>query len=194
MPNVVRYSGRQVDLQRLAKSVEDFSRSNGFETRTNYDPRTPPTWFQIQSLKTGTGRTIAGARRCLDTVISGSSDDFEVSIRTSDWGKNITAALITGALTLGIGFLWAGVSAATYKMFEEKLSSYINDEVLRLSNNGAAVASPTTVTYPKELRAEVRTPTPQELQGPMRVIVIALLLVLVVIVVGLLWYLFSHPL
>jgi hypothetical protein len=134
LPNTVRYSNRHVDLQSLAKAVEDFSRSNGFETRTYYDQRTPPTWFQIQSLKTGTGRTVVGARRCLDIIIRGTADDFEVAIGTSDWGKNIAASLITGTLTLGIGFLWAGASAVTYKVFEEKLWRYVNDQITQLSN------------------------------------------------------------
>ena len=185
-----------VDLRSLAKSVEDFSKSNGFETRTNYDQRTPPTWFQIQSMKSGLGRTIVGARRCLTTVIRGDPDDFEVTIGTSDWGKNLTAALITGSLTLGIGFLWAGASAATYKMFEEKLTSYINDEVLRLSNTGVAVPSlngqMAAGPYAKETKTGVRTPTPWKLHGTMGVIVIALLLVIVLLLAGLLVYLFSH--
>lgn len=145
LPNTVRYSNRHVNLQSLAESVEDFSRSNGFETRTYYDQRNPPNWFQIQSMKTGVGRTVVGARRCLDTVIRGSPDDFEVTIGTSDWGKNIAASLITGTLTLGIGFLWAGASAVTYKIFEDKLWSYINDQVQRLANVEAPASSSSTM-------------------------------------------------
>lgn len=141
MPNTVRYSNRHIDLKSLANSVEDFSRSNGFETRTYYDQRNPPTWFQIQSLKTGVGRTVVGARRCLDTIIRGDPDDFDVTIGTSDWGKNIAASLITGTLTFGIGFLWAGASAVTYKVFEDKLWAYINDQVQRLSTIGAPAPS-----------------------------------------------------
>ena len=110
MPKTVRYVGKSIDLAKLADSVEAFSRTNGFETRTYNDRNIPPSWFEIQSLKTGVGRTIVGARRCLDTVVKGRSDDFDVTIGTADWGKNIAASLITGTLTLGIGFIWAGAS------------------------------------------------------------------------------------
>jgi len=134
LPKTVRYVNRNIDLQRLAKSVEDFSKSNGFETRTYVDPNNPPTWFEVQSLKTGVGRTIVGARRCMDIVIKGRSNDFDVTIGSADWGKNIAASLITGTLTLGIGFLWAGASAITYKVFEEKLWGYINDQIQLISN------------------------------------------------------------
>ena len=133
MPKTVRYVGKSIDLAKLADSVEAFSRTNGFETRTYNDRNIPPSWFEIQSLKTGVGRTIVGARRCLDTVVKGRSDDFDVTIGTADWGKNIAASLITGTLTLGIGFIWAGASALTYKVFEEKLWRYINHQIDSLS-------------------------------------------------------------
>jgi ribosomal protein L40E len=139
----VRYSSRHIDLQNLAKSVEDFSRSNGFETRTYYDQRNPPSWFQIQSLKTGVGRTILGARRCLDIIIRGNPDDFEVTIGSSDWGKNIAASVIAGTLTLGLGWVWAGASAVAYKVFEDKLWSYINGQIELLASSRAPAASST---------------------------------------------------
>lgn len=129
MPKTVRYAGKNIDLAKLADSVETFSRTNGFETLTYHDENNPPSWFEIQSLKTGVGRTIVGARRCLDIVIKGRSDDFDLSIGTADWGKNIAASLITGTLTLGLGFVWAGASAVTYKVFEENLWHYINSQI-----------------------------------------------------------------
>lgn len=70
----------------------------------------------------------------MDIVIKGTLNDFEVTIGSADWGKNIAASLITGTLTLGIGFLWAGASAVTYKVFEEKLWRYINDQIQLISN------------------------------------------------------------
>ena len=157
MPNTIRYSNKHVDLQSLAKAVEDFSRSNGFETRTYYDQRNPPCWFQIQSLKTGVGRTVVGARRCLDIIIKGGPDDFEVTIGSSDWGKNIAASVITGTLTLGLGFVWAGASAVTYKIFEDKLWSYINDQIQRLANvtGGASLPGTLSTIFCRECGAKI---------------------------------------
>ena len=135
MPRTERFLGRNIDLHRLAVSIEAFNRTNGFESRTYSDQTYPPSWFQIQALKTGVGRTIVGARRCLDIIIRGRPPDFEISIGTSDWGKNIAASLITGTLTLGIGFLWAGASAITYKVFEDNLWNYIRSMIEALQNS-----------------------------------------------------------
>lgn len=138
LPKTVSYTGRSVELQRLAKAVEDFSETGGFETRTYKDEGSPPTWFQIQSMKTGKGRSTIGARRCLDVVIRGQPDNFDVAIGSGDWGKNITASLIVGTLTLGAGLLWAGASAVTYRLFEDKLWEYVNTQVGSLTDTVAA--------------------------------------------------------
>ncbi len=135
LPKSERFEGKNVDLQRLADLIKNFGEANSFETRMVSDQTLPPSWFQIQALKTGKGRTIVGARRCLDVVIRGKPRDFEIVIGTGEWGKNIAASIITGTLTLGAGFIWAGVSAASYKRFEGKLWEYIKNQVNSLSNS-----------------------------------------------------------
>jgi hypothetical protein len=121
MPRTERFLGRNIDLYRLAVSIDAFNRTNGFESRTYSDQTYPPSWF--------------GARRCLDIIIRGRPQDFEIAIGTGDWGKNIAASLITGTLTLGIGFLWAGASAITYKVFEDNLWNYIRSMIEALQNS-----------------------------------------------------------
>lgn len=121
--------GRNIDLQRLALSIENYSRVNDFETRLFIDQTYPPSWFQVQSIKKGVGRTIIGARRCLDIIGRGRPDDLELSVGTGDWGKNIAASLITGTLTLGLGFVWAGASAIAYKVFEDKMWKFIRSQI-----------------------------------------------------------------
>jgi hypothetical protein len=138
LPKTVSYTGRNVELQRLAKAIEDFSETNGFETGVYKDESSPSTWFQIQLTKTGKGRTVIGARRCLDVVIRGQPGNFDVAIGSGEWGKNIMASLIVGTLTLGAGLLWAGGSAATYRLFEDKLWGYVNIQVGSLTNTAAA--------------------------------------------------------
>ncbi|MEE8402857.1 MAG: hypothetical protein V3R93_03805 [Candidatus Hydrothermarchaeaceae archaeon] len=131
------YTERNVDIQRLADAIEDFSKTNGFETKVYKDESSPATWFQLQSMKTGKGRTAVGARRCLDVVVRGQPDNFDVAICSGDWGKNITASLIVGTLTLGAGLLWAGASAVTYRLFEDKLWGYIQAQVSSLTETAA---------------------------------------------------------
>ncbi len=55
-------------------------------------------------------------------------------VGTGDWGKNIAASLITGTLTLGLGFIGAGASAAAYRHFENQLMGFIKTEVDKLEN------------------------------------------------------------
>ncbi len=138
LPKTVSYTGRNVDLQRLANAIEDFSKTNGFETRAYKDESSPSTWFQIQLMKTGKGRTVIGARRCLDVVIRGQPNNFDAVIGSGEWGKNILASLIVGTLTLGAGLLWAGASAVTYRLFEDRLWEYINIQIGSLTNTVAA--------------------------------------------------------
>lgn len=138
LPKTVSYTERSVDLQRLADAIEDFSKTNGFEIETYKDEGSPPTWFQLQLVKTGKGRTVIGARRCLDVVIRGQPGNFDVAIGSGEWGKNITASIIVGTLTLGAGLLWAGASAVTYRLFEDKLWGHVNTQVGSLTNTAAA--------------------------------------------------------
>lgn len=71
----------------------------------------------------------------MDVIIKGVPDDFEVTIGSSDWGKNLAASVITGTLTFGLGWVWAGASALTYKVFEDKLWGYINSQIQLLSTS-----------------------------------------------------------
>jgi hypothetical protein len=134
LPKTVSYTEKGVDLQKLASAIEGFSEANGFETRVYEDESSPSTWFQIQSMKTGKGRTAIGARRCLDVVVRGQPDNFDVAIGSGDWGKNIAASIIVGTLTLGAGLLWAGASAVTYRLFEDKLWEYANIQIDSLTD------------------------------------------------------------
>lgn len=122
-----------MDLGRLAASIENYCNTHDFETRTIRKAG----FYQIQALKTDAVRTLIGARRCLDIVIKGHSNNFEVTVGTGDWGKNIAASAIVGAITLGVGMIAAGASAAAYKYFEEKLWSYVRKQVSSLTNSAS---------------------------------------------------------
>lgn len=139
MPRQERWQNKNVDLKKLASNIENYCVNNDFrETKITEDSSLPPTWFEVQAMKTDTLRTIVGARRCLDIVIKGHPNDFEVTLALGDWGKNLAASVITGTLTLGIGFIAAGASAVTYKMFEDKLWGYISEQVTSLTNSAVS--------------------------------------------------------
>ena len=125
-----RWLKQYVKLLRLAEAVEQYCRTNGFETKMDKGEG----WYHIQALKAGVARSIVGARRCLDITIRGSAEDFAVTVGTGEWGKNIFASAVTGALTLGAGLLSAGASAVAYKYFEDRLWNFIKSQVSTLKN------------------------------------------------------------
>jgi hypothetical protein len=84
-----KFSGADVDLERLATRVETYLQENKFEVAFSKDSSEPPSWFFIQARKAGALRTAAGARRSTDITIRGSPDSFEVTIGTGKWSKNI---------------------------------------------------------------------------------------------------------
>jgi hypothetical protein len=126
-----RWQKKYVKLLRLAEAIEQYCKNNGFATRISKRDG----FYHIQALKAGLIRSIVGARRCLDIIIQGTAGDFEVSVSTGEWGKNIFASVVTGALTLGAGLLSAGASVAAYKYFEERLWNFINAQISALKNS-----------------------------------------------------------
>jgi hypothetical protein len=134
LPKAERYVREFVDFNRLSQAITGFCMQNQMETQIFPDQSVPPAWFQIQATKESGGRKLTGSRRCMDIVVRGRPDDFEVQIAAGDWGKNLAPGLIVGVLTLGIGLIWTGTSAATYKSFEKKLWEFIRSQIYALRN------------------------------------------------------------
>jgi hypothetical protein len=134
LPKAERYVQQYVDFNRLSQAITGFCMQNQMETQVFPDQSVPPAYFQIQAKKAGAGRRIVGAARCMDIVVRGRPDDFEVQVAAGDWGKNLAPAVIVGIATLGIGLIWGGASAATYKAFEGKVWEFIRAQVYALRN------------------------------------------------------------
>ncbi|WP_309493161.1 hypothetical protein [Candidatus Hecatella orcuttiae] len=128
-----RWTALNVDLGRLATSIVDYCNTHDFEAKLTRKAG----FYHVQAIKADAVRTLLGARRCLDIVVKGNPNDFEVTVGTGDWGKNIAASAIVGAITLGAGLIAAGASAAAYKYFEEKLWTYIRKQVSSLVNSAS---------------------------------------------------------
>ncbi len=146
MGKTEKYSGLNTDLERLANRVHMYLQENGFEVAYSKDPTEPASWFFIQARKASALRTVAGARRSTDITIKGTPDNFEVSIGTGEWGKN----LVTSAPLFIVPVV--GISATlmklyTAKKFEDNLWKYIKDQSKFLADSvPRADASKTTTT------------------------------------------------
>jgi hypothetical protein len=138
MAKTQKFSGADVDLERLATRVETYLQENKFEVAFSKDSSEPASWFFIQARKAGALRTAAGARRSTDITIRGSPDSFEVTIGTGEWGKNIiTSAPLFIVPIVGISATLAKLYVA--KRFEDGLWRYIADQVKFLGGSASAV-------------------------------------------------------
>lgn len=127
MPKTERYTSRNVDLERLATRIETYLQENKFEIAFSKDSSEPASWFFIQARKAGALRTAAGVRRSTDITIRGQPDDFQVTIGTGEWGKNIiTSAPLFIVPIVGISATLAKLYVA--KRFEDGLWKYIRDQ------------------------------------------------------------------
>lgn|GEM_PF-1994278 len=151
-----RFTGFNVNLERLAEHVVIYAKENGFEYRVNKDSTAPPSWFQIQINKKGLFRTVTGTRRSLDCIIRGHPEDFEVALGTGEWGKNIAAYGLIGVLTIGGAILAMGVGTATYKRTESQLWGSIRAKIEALRDSHKPEATPGLRAIPVASAGDIR--------------------------------------
>lgn len=138
-----RFSGDDTDLERLGTRIETYLQESKFEVAFSKDTSEPASWFFIQARKAGALRTVAGARRSTDITIRGSPDDFQVTIGTGEWGKNIiTSAPLFIVPIVGITATLAKLYVA--KRFEDSLWRYITDQVKFLNGSASSARTQTT--------------------------------------------------
>lgn len=136
MAKTERYTNLGVDLERLATRIETYLQENKFEIAFSKDQSEPASWFFIQARKAGALRTAAGARRSTDITIRGQPDDFQVTIGTGEWGKNIiTSAPLFIVPIVGISATLAKLYVA--KRFEDGLWKYIRDQARFLEGSSS---------------------------------------------------------
>ncbi len=135
MAKTERFTNLDTDLERLSTRVQTYLQENKFEVAFSKDPSEPASWFFIQARKAGALRTAAGARRSTDITIRGDPNNFEVTIGTGEWGKNIiTSAPLFIVPIVGISATLAKLYVA--KKFEDNLWKYIRDQARFLEGSG----------------------------------------------------------
>ncbi|CAE6499165.1 MAG: hypothetical protein QXE84_05290 [Candidatus Nitrosotenuis sp.] len=135
MGKTQKFHGYNTDIERLATRIETYLTENGFEVAFSKDQTRPVSWCFIQARKLGALRTAAGARRSTDISIRGSPDNFEVSIGTGEWGKNlIMSAPLFVVPVIGIAATLTKIYTA--KRFEDNLWKYIKEQANFLRDSG----------------------------------------------------------
>lgn len=139
MAKTERFTGVNVDLERLATRIETYLQENKFEVAYSKDPKEPSTWFFIQARKAGALRTAAGARRSTDIAVKGEPNNFEVSIGTGEWGKNLMMSAPLFIVPM-VGIVATVAKVYAGKKFEGNLRKYIRDQVQFLRDSAVAAA------------------------------------------------------
>lgn len=145
MGKTEKFSGLNTDLERLANRVQMYLQENGFEVAYSKDPTEPASWFFIQARKASALRTVAGARRSTDITIKGSPDNFEVSVGTGEWGKNLVTSAPLFIVPV-VGITATLMKLYTAKKFEDNLWKYIKDQSKFLADSALGAASKTSAS------------------------------------------------
>ena len=142
MAKTQRFTGKHVDLERLANRIETYLQENKFEVAFSKD-NTGKRIF-IQARKVSLLRTAAGARRSTDIMLQGSPNNFHVTIGTGEWGKNL---LVSAPLFL-VPLVGISVTIAklyTGKKFESNLWRFVKDQIGFLSQS-KTISAPSKAT------------------------------------------------
>lgn len=120
-----RFTDYNVDIERLARRIESYLLENHFEVAFSKD-KTIQKYF-IQARKLGLLRTTSGTRRSTDITINGVPDDFEITIRTGEWGNNLIVSAPLFVIPI-IGIVATLARLYTAKKFEKNLWRYIKEQ------------------------------------------------------------------
>ena len=121
------WQNRNVDLKKLTEKIKKFFYADNFSEVQNFeDPN--GAYIQIQARKAGVFRTLTSQRKAIQVIIRGESNNFQVSVSSGEWGKNITAGVL---LNPAVSLMGLGFNAS----FNKKVWNFINDAVESLENS-----------------------------------------------------------
>lgn len=128
MAKTQHFDGYNVDLGHLTSKIQSYLIEHHFDVAFSHDKE-----FFIQAAKRGILRTTTGTRRSIDIVISGTPEDFEVKIRSGEWGNNLLVSAPLFVIPV-VGIAATAVRAYSAKKLESKLWKYIKSEAESLRN------------------------------------------------------------
>lgn len=122
------FKGHQVDLEALAKDVENWFANNGYVTQIK-KAEDKSLWL-IQARKPGKLRVVVGAKRAFSIVMEGEPNEFYVKVGISEWISNIASAGVAAIFSLGLTTIFIGASAAWSKKIQYDIKKYIHECVV----------------------------------------------------------------
>ena len=92
---VMRFQGKNKDLNQLSQQIIQQLNSEGYKTQL----ATPPLGIVIQAKKAGILRDIITADRAFTILITGQPNDFSIHIGIGKWLQNIAVAAVEILIT-----------------------------------------------------------------------------------------------
>jgi hypothetical protein len=99
---VLRFTGKNKDLNQLAQQITQQLNSEGYKTQSS----TAPLGTVIQAKKAGILRDIIAADRAFSILIAGQPNDFTIHVGIGKWIQNIAVAAVE---TLLLSYLFLAV-------------------------------------------------------------------------------------
>ncbi len=112
---ILRFQGKNRDLNQLAGQIVQQLQAEGYKTQS----RVAPLGTIIQAQKGGILRDLIAAERAFTIMISGRPDDFSIHVGIGKWVQNIAVAAAE-TLFLSVLFLAVDVPEALWTKHVEK--------------------------------------------------------------------------
>lgn len=91
-------------------------------------------YWSIKAHKGGTLSAITGSIRDVEIMITGSGNNYDLTLRTGAWGRDIAIpALLASAVSFGAGAAVAGAEIYRAHKFEKNFWNWLNERVRSLN-------------------------------------------------------------
>jgi len=90
-------------------------------------------YHSIKAYKGGIPSLVTGSVRDVEILITGKDKDYELTLRTGAWGRDIAIpSLLVSGFSFGVGAVVAGVEVLRVVMFEKNFWAWLNKEIFNL--------------------------------------------------------------
>ncbi len=138
---VIRFQGKNKDLQQLSQQISQQLQSEGYKTQS----KIAPLGTVIQAQKAGILRDIIAADRAFTILIAGQPSDFTIHIGIGNWIKNLT---ITTVETLFLSALFLAIDVP--EMFwTQHVENGLVKEVTQIVNEAPQIENISKVETPQ---------------------------------------------
>ncbi|WP_101477472.1 hypothetical protein [Candidatus Nitrosotalea bavarica] len=120
----------KIDVDRLVISTKNHLQELGLKI---IHEDTFEGYHSIKAYKGGIPSLVTGSVRDVEILITGKDKDYELTLRTGAWGRDIAIpSLLVSGFSFGVGAVVAGVEVLRVVMFEKNFWAWLNKEIFNL--------------------------------------------------------------